>query len=233
MFMKTRTLLLFAVFIAPIFASAAGFYADPSMALSSMVPANVTSSPASAITSSDSRETTVFYLDKSYNPVTRLDRLKPLSEGMRAILAMYALQNAGGCGSFFGAHELKCVLTESLGLGNQCSDAHIHLVSTWFKNGMPNLAGTGEGAFQKAIKDGDLDAICARWPDNSGLQFIWEIIRVRQDNNHVHVEAIREVQANADGPDYEFKDVSEYSINLKDVTVLAHKEQPIKKMGEQ
>lgn len=174
----------------------------------------------------------MFYLDEHYKPVVRVDRLKPMSEGMRAILAMYALQNGGGCGSLEG-DQLQCVLTDSLGLGNQCSEKHKQVVSSWFKSGMPIMDGGGEGAYQKALKGGDLGSLCSLNPDTSGMQMTWEVIRVRQDGDHVHVEAIRDSTTTSEGPMYRSKYVTEYLINSKDITVLSHKELPLKTKGEQ
>lgn len=206
--------------------------AEPTTTNPTAPAATTTPSPASANALSGSRAVVVFYLDQRYNPVARVDRLKPMSEGMRAILAMYALQNGAGCGALEG-DQLKCALTDSLGLGNQCSEEHIHLVSAWFKNGMPDMNGTGDGAFQKALKDGNLGSLCNHTPDTSGMQMTWEIIRVRQDADHVHVEAIRDSTANSDGPEYRVKYLTEYLINANDITILSHQQQPMKTKGDQ
>src|SRR5579859_6685684 len=85
--------------------------------------------PASAQTQmNDMRGVVVFYLDDQFRPVARLDRLGPMSEGFKAILAMYALQVGAGC-----KNDYQCVLTQDLGLGNQCSDQQVNLVRSWFK----------------------------------------------------------------------------------------------------
>lgn len=227
MFTKTNTSLLFALFTISTFIGAAGVYADTST--SPMMPATATtSSPANTAPSSDSRGAVVFYLDRSGKAVARVDRLKPMSEGMRAILAMYAFENTTGCDDIDNAGRMHCVLTDALGLGNQCSDEHIRLVSTWFRKGMPNLAGYGSGVFARLTSEGNLGELCTRIPDTSSIQMIWEIIRVRQNGNHIHVEALRDSRRYADGPDYEIPFVTEYLINETDITVLSHKELPMK-----
>jgi hypothetical protein len=68
----------------------------------------------------------VFLLDSHHTPVVRLEKLTPpLSEPVRAILAMYALQDGGGCEGENDPKEngLHCILTTALGVGPQCSAA--------------------------------------------------------------------------------------------------------------
>jgi hypothetical protein len=72
----------------------------------------------------------VFYLDDRYRPVAKPERLQPLSDGTKAILAMYALQIGAGCGGRRPTDEIHCELTTALGLGAQCSAQHISLVRT-------------------------------------------------------------------------------------------------------
>jgi len=55
---------------------------------------------------------TIFYLDEHYNPVVRLDRLGPMTDALRAILAMYTLQSGAGCVGHIGKKDgLNCALT--------------------------------------------------------------------------------------------------------------------------
>jgi hypothetical protein len=74
---------------------------------------------------------TVFLLDAHYFPVVRLEKLAPLGEGLRAILAMYGLQDGGGCEQNTDPNEngLHCVLTTALGVGPQCSAAQLRLIA--------------------------------------------------------------------------------------------------------
>jgi hypothetical protein len=72
---------------------------------------------------------TVFLLDQKYEPIVRLEKLAPLSEAMRALLAMYALENGSGCESETVRDKgLHCELTAALGIGPQCSQAQVRLV---------------------------------------------------------------------------------------------------------
>jgi glutathione S-transferase len=69
-----------------------------------------------------------------------------MSEGINAILAMYALQTGGGCEGHDDA-GLRCELTKSLGLGAQCSEKHLKLVRSWFKNEVPKNVKDGSDYF--------------------------------------------------------------------------------------
>jgi hypothetical protein len=77
------------------------------------------------------------------NPtVVRLDKLSPpLTEGLRAILAMYTLQSGAGCEDPVPDKKLSCALNTALKVGPQCSDAQLQLVGAWFKS-VPKMSGT-------------------------------------------------------------------------------------------
>jgi hypothetical protein len=190
--------------------------------------ATTASSPIRASTTSNHRGVVVFYIDPSGKAVARVDRLKPMSEGMRAILAMYALEDSAGCDELDKSGQLHCVLTDSLGLGEQCSEEQLGLVGAWFKNGIPDMAGYGAGSFTKAIKEGTLGELCTRTPDTSGIQMIWAIIRVRQDGDRVYVNAMRDSHRYSDGPDYEVTYETEYLIKANNVAVIDQKQSPVK-----
>lgn len=131
----------------------------------------------------------VFYLDKHYAPVVRLDRVPP-SEGLRAILALYALENGAGCEGKNEKGLVKCAMTSALGLGANCSVEHIGLVRTWFAK-TPNLT-TRWQAMQNedAKKPGSLESLCYGQPDTASWQNIWEIIRVDVRSDIVTVDAV-------------------------------------------
>jgi hypothetical protein len=170
----------------------------------------------------------VFYLDKTYYPVVNLERLQPVSEGMKAILAMYALQVGGGC----QGHDesgLRCILTTELGLGAQCSSQHINLVHTWFKKGIPKMSGYYSSLFGVALKSEVLQDICYNAPEGAKYQEIWEIIRVRQKDDLVFINAISSWTAGADGPTGRKRYESVYRIGPHDVSIVSHKEVSPKK----
>lgn len=169
------------------------------------------------------QEQAVFSLDKNYSPVVNLERLQPVAEGIKAILAMYALQAGGGC----QGHDesgLRCILTTELGLGAQCSSQHLNLVHTWFKKGIPRMSGYHPNAFKGALKSEDLHNICYNAPEGATYQNIWEIIRVRQKDNLVFINAISDWTAGADGPSGRTRYESVYRIGPHDVSVVSHKE---------
>ena len=121
---------------------------------------------------------TVFYLDKSGRAVARLDRLAPLPEGMRAVLALYALQNGAGC-DHVNDIGLQCGLTVALGFKAQCSEDHISFVRKWFPGPIPALNTRGlPEKLANPRKPGTLEALCYRQPNTASWQNLWEIIRV-------------------------------------------------------
>lgn len=176
---------------------------------------------ASASTQSsmnDGRGAVVFYLDAQYHPVARLDRLGPISEGLKAILAMYALQVGAGCET-----DEQCVLNQGLGLGTQCSEQQINLVNSWFKTEIVILDDGTEGAFQRLLKSGDFGPICSRTPSRiSPGQNMWEIIRVKNGDNLVFVDATSCSVVTVDGPCRRTRFQTEYRINSNSITIVSH-----------
>jgi hypothetical protein len=174
------------------------------------------------------QQATVFYLDKNYNPMVNLKQIEPVSEGMKAILAMYALQVGGGC----QGHDesgLRCKLTTSLGLGAQCSPQHLDIVSSWFKKSIPKMSGYPTHAIKSALKSGDLKSICYKMPEGATIQEIWEIIRVKQRDKMIFVDAISNWTVSADGPSGQIRYETVYRINAHSVTVVKHKKISVKK----
>ncbi len=132
----------------------------------------------------------VFYLNEHYRPVVRLDRIRNASEGVRAILALYALENGAGCEGQNGQGQLICALTSKLGLGANCSDEHIRLVRSWFKR-VPNLTSRWiESRNADSSVPGALEGLCYSAPDTGSWQNIWEILRVRMSADTVIVEGV-------------------------------------------
>jgi len=173
----------------------------------------------------------VYYLDKNYVPVTRLDRLDPMSSGLRAILAMYALQVGGGCDRHIGDRDLLCTLSSALGLGTQCSAKHVALVRSWFKKGIPKMTGHGDWAFGQTQKPGVLEGICYNAPDTATFQDIWEIIRITQHDDRVLVDAIDSWLARETTGRYRYQ--SEYRITTDSVEIVSHMKVIIGKQSEQ
>jgi hypothetical protein len=164
----------------------------------------------------------VFYLDREYRPVAKLERLGKVSEGMKAILAMYALQIGGGCEGN-DDQGLKCELTKALGLGAQCSKQHLNLVTAWFKREMPSMSGYPEQTIQRVLKSGELGSICYNQPYTATRQQIWEIIRVKTEKNIVSIDAISHWTASADGPSGKNRYSTTYRIDENSVAILNHR----------
>jgi hypothetical protein len=133
----------------------------------------------------------VFYLDKRHMPVVRLDRLPSPSESMKALLALYALENGAGCEGKNEDDLVRCALTAELGLGANCSEEHIRLVRSWFVI-TPNLTSRWNERWNaKAKESGSLEGLCYGQPDTASWHNTWEIIRVRSSGEAVNVEAIQ------------------------------------------
>jgi uncharacterized protein len=163
---------------------------------------------------------TIFYLDENYLPVVKLERLGPLSDGMRAILAMYALQNGAGCSG--GNENIRCSLNDALNLGGQCSKEHVNLIRTWFRQSIPKMDEYGDDVYKNIQTPGDLEAICYRMPDGAAFQNRWDIIRVTQNEDHVTVDAHGKWLAREKTGSFRY--LTEYRINKDSVTVISHKE---------
>jgi len=168
------------------------------------------------------KEVVVFYLDSQHRPVAKPERFGQMSEGIKAILAMYALQIGGGCEGNDEA-GLKCELTKALGLGAQCSKEHLQLVQSWFKKEMPPMSGYPEQTIQRVLKSGDLESICYNQPYTATRQQIWEIIRVKKENNLVSVDAISHWTASADGPSGQNRYSTTYRVEENGVTIVSHR----------
>lgn len=131
----------------------------------------------------------VFYFDEHSRPVVRLDRI-PLSDPVKAILALYALQNGAGCGGKNEQDLVTCALTSELGLGANCSEEHLRTVRRWFSK-VPSLSSRWNPNLDgDARKAGALEALCYRQPDTASWQNIWAVIRMDVKADVVTVDAI-------------------------------------------
>ena len=166
---------------------------------------------------------TVYYLDKNYYPVARLDRLAPLSEGMRAILALYALNNGAGC-DHVSEVGLQCTLTAALGFKAQCSEEHISLVRRWFPGPLPrfNTYALPEELANPRTK-GALERLCYRQPNTASWQRLWEVIRIGRDNDTVTVQAAG-VWVAPDGNSGKFSYMTRFRIGSRSVDLISNTE---------
>ena len=150
------------------------------------------------------------------------EELLPMSEAMKALLAMYALQAGTGCGSSSPDRGFQCALTQSLGFRAQCSDEQLRLVRSWFPSGIPKLA-VGTLAHKTHINEpGSLEAlrrICYTSQNTASVQWVWTTLRVQEGKNGA-------VLIDAKGASYlrgsygNFRLVTEYRIAERNVTVV-------------
>jgi hypothetical protein len=171
---------------------------------------------------------TVFLLDKKYEPVVRLEKIAPPGDALRAILAMYALQNGGGCESNNDPTEdgLHCILTTKLGVGPQCSEAHLRLVRAWFKSSLPPMSVSTPDQYLNIQRPGSLEEICYSSPNIASFQRIWERIRVKQDGAEVFVDAVGSWMSRDQSGHFHFR--TTYKIEDHSITAISHEEVPWK-----
>lgn len=165
---------------------------------------------------------TVF--DLNPNPVVQLDKLSPpLTEGLRAILAMYALQSGAGCGKAVANKTHECALNTALKVGPQCSDAQLRLVNAWFRS-VPQMSAeqTDRNKYVDIQPPGSLKKLCLSTPDDGdGNTQIWTTIKVTQDGGRIVVDAAGEAVA-GDDQVFRFSYKTEYEIAGHSVIALSH-----------
>jgi uncharacterized protein len=151
------------------------------------------------------------------DPLVNLDPFQPLSEPIKAILAMYALQAGSDCRG--GTGNLKCALTSSLGLGRQCSQEQLRLVGKWFREGIPAMGRYAPSAYKSA----ELGSICYQAPDGARAQEIWTTIKVGIRRNLIFVDAVYYWTVTADGPSGHTGYSTVYRIGKESVITVSHK----------
>jgi len=163
--------------------------------------------------------TVVFYYDKSQQPVVTLDRISPVSEGMKAILAMYAFQNGAGCTG--GTDEApRCSFSEALDIGGQCSDQHLALVLKWFSTGMPKMSGYADSAYRSIKSTEDLKPHCYRTPYTASFQTVWDLIRVTTSGKEVRIYAHGLWRAASKSGSFSY--ITEYDVGGDSIEVISH-----------
>jgi len=155
--------------------------------------------------------------------------LQPMSEGLRAILAFYALRANGGCppGTWsddFKTYSMQCPLPTALGLGDQCSPRHLALVKSWFKDAVPPLRLSKKTAAE-VVKTGKFASICNATPDGATHQTIWSSIRVRRDGDSLVTVSADGAWTNGPGADDGFfQTVATYRIHADRIEVVRYRE---------
>jgi hypothetical protein len=176
---------------------------------------------------------TVFSLDQRPQPVTNLDRASPMSDGLRAILALYTFEAGAGCTTYTRDHkDLQCALTRGLALGAQCSPAHINLVASWFKNGMPAFGWLTDTDLQHARQTNELGARCYQQPDGATFQSTWEHIGVQVRGQRITVDSTVVNGRTADGPLIRRRYASVYEIRGREIAVISSTVTSTEELGE-
>lgn len=133
---------------------------------------------------------TIFHYNENHLPVTKFDQLPALTPGLKALFALYTLENGAGCEGKDESGLVKCDMTEKLELGSNCSAAHIKLVRSWF-DVTPNLTSRWNKRWNANTKtSGTLENLCYGQPDTASWQNKWKIIRVKMEGSIVEVEAV-------------------------------------------
>ena len=167
---------------------------------------------------------TVFLYDAKSNPLARLEKLSPpLTEGLRAILAMYGAQNRAGCPNDMDeTGKLDCVLNTALKAGPQCSDAQLSLVGAWFKS-VPEMRG-GAAQSNRNVDvgtAGSLKELCqSTLPNTTGNSHSWGRIRVTQDGGEILVDATGDYLYEDETGQFRCK--TKYKIEGHSITTLSH-----------
>lgn len=178
---------------------------------------------------STEQEFSVFYFDEQHRPVTKIEGMGEMSEGVRAILAMYALQVGAGCEGRDDEGLLHCALPESLGLGAQCSEQHLGLVHSWFRKGLPPISRWRGYNTQRALQSAEVESLCYKHPYTATQQQGLEIIRVKKTKQGIIVNAIVWSFGNSEGLVEKIRYETEYQIDVGAVDVVTHKELNINK----
>ena len=151
-----------------------------------------------------------------------LQKLAPVGEGLRAILAMYAIQVGSDCEG--RAEELHCELTAALGVGPQCSTAHYALIRTWFRKSIPPMSGARPEAYRNVQAPGSLEEICYQAPDTASIQENWDRVRVRQEGDLVVIDALgHTLNRDTDTP---FRFLSTYRVKDHSIVTVSHRRVP-------
>ena len=156
----------------------------------------------------------VFSYDKNATPLVRIDRFEPIAPGLKAILAMYALQNDAGCTG--GYDTLRCALTDALDVGAQCSSHHVALVKSWFVTEIPKMSEYADQAYKSNFEN-----ICYKTPDGATSRELWSMIRIAVNGSYVAVDARGHWTSR--GKRGMFTYVTKYKIEKKAVKVVSHR----------
>lgn len=131
---------------------------------------------------------TVYESRNDAAPRVHLDRLPQRSPAIDGILAMVAFQQTPfGCEGPRDA--MDCPITRDLGLGLQCSDAHVAFVRRWFPDRIPKLGGRHERHYSGFAGKGPDASMCAQTPTSASVQSHLSSLRIRQSSRKLSIES--------------------------------------------
>jgi hypothetical protein len=118
----------------------------------------------------------------------RLERLRERSPAIEGALAMLSfLVTPFGCAGPRG--DMDCPITRELGLGRQCSEAHIAFVRKWFPEKVPIIGGYHAQRYAGFGGLGPEASMCAQTPEGASVQNHLSLVRMRQTGRRLIVES--------------------------------------------
>lgn len=146
-------------------------------------------------------------------------------DGVKAILAMYAMQLRAGCDE--DESNNRCSLTDTLQLGERCSGKHLNLVYAWFKKGVPPFGVPGEGGYQTTDDPKVLENICRGTSGEYAYDDyrFWGSLRLAVVGKRVNVIAEAASVSRDKFATHSFRDAvyfTEYEIDGNSITIISH-----------
>jgi len=163
----------------------------------------------------------VVYDNAHASPVVRLDAIPGRTPAIDGILAMVAFQQTPfGCDGPW--ETMDCPVTRDLGLGLQCSDAHVALVRRWFPDAMPKLSGYGPQRYSGYKGTGPDASMCERTPESATFQSHLALLRLRRHGDKVVTYMRVSWYARERSGSIEYRTV--YRVDKDKVIVLSNRE---------
>ncbi len=168
----------------------------------------------------DSRDWVTVYRTGPDGPQVRLDPLPKRTPAIDGILAMLSFQQTPfGCSGPRG--DMTCPITRELGLGRQCSPAHIASVQRWFPDRVPKLGGYHARHYTGLGGKGPEPWMCAETPEGASVQDHLSSVRMRQSGRRLVVESRVAWYARERSGDILYR--TTFRLDDDAVTLLSHK----------
>lgn len=166
------------------------------------------------------RDWVTVYENSADGPQVRLDRLPQRRPAIDGVLAMLSfLQTPFGCSGPRG--DMTCPITRELGLGRQCSPAHVATVQRWFPDRVPKLSGYHARHYTGLGGKGPESWMCAETPEGASVQDHLSSVRIRQTGRRLVVESRVAWYARERSGDLFYR--TTFRLDDDAVTLLSHK----------